>query len=178
MTEEPTLMSKGRILAFGIYMIVLSLLLIYGLAKIWPAKMPGGLEGNIYLFGKWHFYLWPEPRYLLIVTFTGALGSFIHLATSFADFLGNRQLYGSWGWWYILRPFIGTALAILMYFAVRGGLIASSGGADSLSPYGVAAIAGMAGLFSKQATDKLREVFEDLFKTTRPPDRSDKLTNQ
>jgi len=178
MSEEPTPMSKGSILAFGIYMIVLSLLLIYGLAKIWPARVPGGLEGDIQLFGKLHFHLWPETRYLLIVTFTGALGSFIHLATSFADFQGNRQLYGSWSWWYILRPFIGTALAILMYFAVRGGLIASSGAADSLSPYGVAAIAGMAGLFSKQATDKLREVFEDLFKTTRPPDRSDKLTNQ
>ncbi|MFI5096677.1 MAG: hypothetical protein ACHQT6_01765 [Candidatus Acidiferrales bacterium] len=177
MNEEPTLMSRGQILGFGIYMILLSLFLIYGLAKIWPAKVPGGLEGDIHLFGIWHFYLWPETRYLLIVTFTGALGSFIHLATSFADFQGNRQLYGSWGWWYILRPFIGTALAILMYFAVRGGLVASSGGADTLSPYGVAAIAGMAGLFSKQATDKLREVFEDLFKTTRPPDRSDKLTN-
>jgi len=178
MNEQPTLMSRGQILAFGIYMILLSLLLIYGLAKIWPAKVPGGLEGDIQLFyGTLHFHLWPETRYLLIVALTGALGSFIHLATSFADFQGNRQLYGSWGWWYLLRPFIGVALAIIMYFAVRGGLIAGTSGADTLSPYGIAAIAGMAGLFSKQATDKLREVFEDLFKTTRPPDRSDKLTN-
>jgi hypothetical protein len=28
-------------------------------------------------------------------------------------------------------------------------------------------------MFSKQATDKLREVFENLFKTTDPPTRKD-----
>jgi len=59
---------------------------------------------------------------------------------------------------------------------VRGGLIGGSTGADALSPYGVAAIAGLAGLFSKQATDKLREVFENLFRTEHPPNRTDKLT--
>jgi hypothetical protein len=31
----------------------------------------------------------------------------------------------------------------------------------------------LAGMFSKQATDKLREVFENLFKTTDPPTRKD-----
>jgi hypothetical protein len=54
--------------------------------------------------------------------------------------------------------------------------VGASTGADGLSPYGVAAIAGLAGLFSKQATDKLREVFENLFKTDHPPNRTDKLT--
>ncbi len=58
----------------------------------------------------------------------------------------------------------------------RGGLIGASTGAEALSPYGIAAIAGLAGLFAKQATDKLREVFETLFKTDHPPTRSDKLT--
>ena len=91
------------------------------------------------------------------------------------DFVGNRRFVGSWTWWYLLRPFIGVALALLIYFAVRGGLIAASTGAGGLSPYGVAAIAGMAGLFSKQATDKLREVFETLFKTDHPPERDDQL---
>ncbi len=72
-----------------------------------------------------------------------------------------------------MRPFIGTALAVIVYFVVQGGLIAGTSGAGSLSPYGVAAIAGLAGMFSKQATDKLREVFENLFRTENH--RADKL---
>jgi hypothetical protein len=49
------------------------------------------------------------------------------------------------------------------------------GTAGDLSPYGVAAVAGLAGLFSKQATDKLREVFETLFKTEKVTDRANPL---
>ena len=67
------------------------------------------------------------------------------------------------------------ALAVLVYFVLRGGLIMPSTGAGSLSPYGVAAFSGLAGMFSKQATDKLREVFENLFKTEKPPERANKL---
>ena len=76
-----------------------------------------------------------------------------------------------------MRPFIGSALAVIVYFVLRGGLIAGEAGAGNVSPYGVAAMAALAGMFSKQATDKLREVFENLFKTTQTPDqhRSDKL---
>jgi hypothetical protein len=36
--------------------------------------------------------------------------------------------------------------------------------AGDVNPYGVAALAGLAGLFSKQAMDKLRELFETLFR--------------
>ena len=169
---------KGRVLGFGIYLIVLNLALIYILLKIWPGKMPLGTEESqvALLWNGWlTLHLPLETRYLLIVAVAGALGSYIHLATSFADYLGNRRLVWSWGWWYVLRPFIGMALALILYFVVRGGLITGAGGADDLSPYGVAAIAGMSGMFSKQATDKLREVFENLFKTEKPPDRTDKL---
>jgi len=37
-----------------------------------------------------------------------------------------------------------------------------------LNPFGAVAICGLSGMFSKQATEKLREVFEDFFKTTSP----------
>ena len=58
-------------------------------------------------------------------------------------------------------------------FAARGGLVSGNAGATDLSPYGIGALAGLAGMFSKQATDELREVFENLFKTTDPPTRKD-----
>ena len=39
----------------------------------------------------------------------------------------------------------------------------------------MAAVVGLAGMFSKQATDKLREVFENLFKTEKGTNRADPL---
>ena len=164
---------------FGFYMVALNIVILYLLIKIWPDKIPpeDSPEALTAFFGKIHFVVSLEIRFLLIAVLSGALGSYIHAATSFVDFIGNRKFVSSWTWWYLLRPFIGIALALLIYFAVRGGLVSASTGAAGLSPYGIAAIAGMSGLFSKQATDKLREVFETLFKTDHPPERSDKLTD-
>jgi hypothetical protein len=164
--------------AFGLYMMLVNIVLVYLLIMLWPDKIPpSDTTDHIYLFwGRLQFYLSLESSLLALVVLSGALGSYIHAATSFADYIGNRQLFGSWTWWYLLRPFVGVALALIVYFAVRGGLVGASTGANALSPFGVAAITGLAGMFSKQATDKLREVFENLFKTDHPPQRTDKLT--
>jgi len=172
-------MRRSVQLIFGLYMMAIQVMIVYMLIKIWPDQIPpvDRPEEVVALFGRLHFVISLEVRFLFIVVLMGALGSYIHAATSFVDYVGNRKFVKSWTWWYLLRPFIGVALAILVYFAVRGGLISASTGAGSLSPYGVAAITGLAGLFSRQATDKLREVFETLFKTDHPPARSDKLTS-
>lgn len=174
--EQPQAASKRWVFLFGIYLIVLNLLLLYVLFRLWPGQVP--LKADhlpVRLIpGLWVPDVWTEVRYLALVAVAGALGSYIHLATSFADYLGNRQFVSSWKWWYVLRPFIGSALAEAVYFAARGGLISGGAGAGELSPYGIAALAGLTGMFSKQATDKMREVFETLFKTERTP-RADPL---
>ncbi len=90
----------------------------------------------------------------------------IQAATSFGDFVGNRRFYSSWIVWYLLRLVVGVLLALLFYFTVRGGFFSGSAQTSSVNPYGIAAIAGLAGLFSKQATDKLREVFETVFRVS------------
>ncbi len=176
--DQPEAASKTWVFVFGLYLILFNLLLLYTLFRLWPGQLPlkpGEEHGLVKLIpGLWVPDVWTEVRFLALVAVVGALGSYIHLATSFADFLGNRQFVSSWKWWYGLRPFIGSALALSVYFAARGGLISGGAGAGDLSPYGVCALAGLTGLFSKQATDKLREVFETLFKTEKPP-RSDPL---
>lgn len=106
-----------------------------------------------------------EVRLLLIVLLAGALGAYIHATTSFIDYVGNRKLSGNWVWWYLLRPFIGSALALIFYFVVRGGFISPNSGGDAMNPFGIAALAGLVGMFSQQATDKLSEVFKTLFRT-------------
>lgn len=176
MADDSENMPTPYVLIFGVYVILLNVLLVYVLVRIWPSTVPPG-DDRLALFwgGRLAFQVSVETRYLLIVIVAGALGSYVHLATSFADFLGNRRLRLSWGWWYLLRPFIGVALALVLYFVVRAGLISGTSDGKALNAYGVAAIAGMSGMFSKQATDKLREVFENLFRTQNPPDRTDKL---
>lgn len=56
------------------------------------------------------------------------------------------------------------SLALVFYFVIRGGFLTTSGGAKDINPYGIAALAGLVGMFSKQATDKLSEVFGTLFR--------------
>ncbi len=163
----PRLMSWGETLALGIAFLVLAAVMAYFLVALWPEKVVGGGKGwdnAASLFGV-PFTVRFETRLLLLVMVAGALGSYVHGATSFATFVGNRTLLTSWVWWYVLRTPIGVALALLFYFALRGGLLSAGSAGDVLSPFGVAAVAGLVGLFSKQATDKLRELFDTLFRT-------------
>ena len=136
---------------FGVYLILMCIVLVYVLIRVWPAgtgdvRTMALLPGN-----RLTFSVALEVQYLAVVVVAEALGSFVHVATSFADFVGNRQFAPSWILWYILRPFIGVALALLLYFVVRAGLVQGNGGASNVSIHGVAAIAGLAGMFSKQA---------------------------
>jgi hypothetical protein len=106
-----------------------------------------------------------DERLLLLVIVAGVLGSFVHGATSLADYLGNDCFNRKWTWFYLLRPVIGMALALVFYFVIRGGFLTTNVGATDINPYGIAALAGLVGMFSKQATDKLSEVFSTLFKS-------------
>ena len=117
-----------------------------------------------------------EVNLLALVLLFGALGSLVHVAKSFASFAGNRALVASWLWWYLLQPVVGMALAVLFYGVVRGGLFAPGSGSGAVSPYGVAGVSGMVGMFSKQATDKLGELFGVMFQTATDSQRLDKLS--
>ena len=160
-TTLPTRKQHTRLL--GTYLIALPVILLGLLFWVWP--VPTGTDDTWVPLSAWGWKLGDDTRLLVIVVIAAALGGYIHAATSFADFVGNRSFEESWRWWYVLRNFIGIALALLFYFVVRGGLLATNADANEMSVYGIAAVAGLSGLFSKQATDKLEEVFTTLFKT-------------
>lgn len=115
--------------------------------------------------GKWKVadHLSFEWRLVLVAILAGMIGSFIHAAVSFSTYVGNRSFTVSWTWWYTLRPLIGGALALVVYLVFRGALVSGSA-VDTLNAYGVAGLAALSGMFSKQAIDKLDEVFTVLFK--------------
>jgi hypothetical protein len=162
----------------GLYFVSLPVLLCYMLYAIWPAAKAdanGNIPNSIInLFG-YHFSVSAEINLILLVMVVGAIGSFVHTATSFADFVGNRRIYRSWIWYYILRVFIGVALSLVFYFVIRGGLLSAGTDTKDLNTFGIAAVSGLVGMFSKPATDKLAEVFDTIFKTTKAEERGDTL---
>jgi hypothetical protein len=157
--------TKERLIVTAIAAIALTYLagavtLLYLLAALWP---PAGSAQSTITFFHSTWTLNAEVRLIWLVVTASALGSFIHTATSFVTYAGNRDLAPCWLGWYILRPAIGAALALIFYFAIRGGIFAGSAPEQNLNPFGIAALSGMVGMFSKQATEKLRKVFDTIF---------------
>ena len=74
-----------------------------------------------------------------------------------------------------MRPLIGAALALIFYFVFRGGLMVLSTPpdalkADTINPFGIAGLGSLVGMFSKEASDKLKEVAESVFKKQKRTD--------
>lgn len=177
--------NQRRIRAMGIGLVLLNLLLAYLLLRLWPAGLSKDSLGNtMQTINLWRgtssffsFDISLDVRLLLLVMVAGGLGSLIHAATSFGDYVGNENFDESWSWWYVLRPFIGMVMAVIFYMAIRGGFLSTGTEAGSINPFGIAALAGLVGMFSKQAGDKLDEIFNTLFKTDGDKKRKDGLTN-
>jgi len=167
MTDRPDAdhgaISSTSVRIMGVTFLFLAAALVYLLAAFWPVKAGAGWNPNVTVLS-WQFSLDIEMRLIWLVVISAALGSYVHSVTSFASYVGNQTFSGTWIWWYILRTPIGIALALVFYFVIRAGLLSSNSALD-VSPFGVSAIAGLVGMFSKQATDKLREVFDTLFRT-------------
>jgi hypothetical protein len=164
----PRAASQRDTLVLGVFLAGMVVGCMYLLVALWPAVEAATAEPPtttvVHLFG----FPWrptPEVVLLLLVAFSSALGGSLHAAISFTDYVGNRRLATSWIWWYVLRVHLGTALAVLFYFALRGGLFSASTPTNVINPFGIAALAGLVGLFHKQATDKLRELFDTMFRT-------------
>ena len=178
--SDPNAFFKLKKWLLGIYLLLITIITICLIYKVWPQIDTAVTDSKTWIntvsLWKLTFTISDDLRLILLVILTGALGSCVHAATSFSSYVGNRNLKLSWAWWYILRPFIGMSLALIFYFVIRGGFLSTNTDASDVSPYGIAAVAGLVGMFSKQATDKLKELFDNLFRTTNGDDqRSDKL---
>src|SRR5262249_30670600 len=91
-----------------------------------------------------------KEQYLVrFLLYLGILGACIHAMTSVATYAGNQTFLTSWTTWYVLRPFIGGALAWLVFLVFRGGFLGGTGTAG-LNPYAFGALGALSGLFSKQ----------------------------
>jgi hypothetical protein len=169
----PSVWAVLSMVLVGLYFLGLATMLIEGLVNVWPAPSAGAAEPATrevaLFFGGLRVQLSPEVRLILLVAFMGAMGSYIHTATSFTEHVGKGSLNWAWVWFYLLRPFIGLSLALIFYFAIRGGLLSGSTGPEQVSAFGIAAVSGIIGMFSKQAAEKLLQVFNTLFGSSPAP---------
>jgi hypothetical protein len=169
-------------LVFGLlaYLFGAAAVLLPLVISLWP-EIESSASGDLDLVWGWlPVSVDPEGRQIVLAASMGALGAFLHATVSLGDYLGNRRFVTSWTTWYILRLPLGATLAVVFYFVIRAGFLTPDTPAEEVNAFGVAAVSALAGLFSKQATDKLREVFETLFRTDPEKgdaERADSLAN-
>jgi len=100
----------------------------------------------------------------LIVILGGALGAKLHgLATLRKVLAENRdKLFKKHILWYLMRPFSGAVIALVFYFAIRGGVLTTTG-VDILNPYGLVTIGIVVGLAEEKALSKIKALIDVLF---------------
>ena len=191
---QRTAVYRAAITLLGVGLLVVAAALADAVWGIWPAVEEVAARGavsdrqpiagpltdvDIFLLNS-NLDLSEGQAYILLIVIFGVAGAFIHTATSFATYVGNRQFKLSWIWWYLLRLIIGALVALVFLVAVLGGLVTISSNsatvdARSFNPYTIAALASLAGWFSKVAADKLEEIFEVILTSAKDGARADKL---
>ncbi len=150
---------------------------LYAIWAFWPSEAGTSEEiadkKTVHFFGE-EWTVTRESLFFVMVAVAGALGGMVHVLRSLSWYVGNRLLRRSWVPFYVLRPIIGAAMATLLYFVIRAGFFSPSASTTEASPYGFAAVAGLAGLFTDQALEKLKKVAEELFEE--PPQGKDTVT--
>jgi len=160
------------------YLILLAVFLLYGLLQFWPSLTQAGdtvtnPEPVPFLF--WTFSMSSETRLFIVVAMAGALGSLVHALESLAWYVGNRVLVVSWVLRYIMMPITGAVLGIIFYLVIRGGFFSPEATIAQTSPFAFAGVAGLVGMFSDQAIDKLKKVAGSVFTEKEPEPGKDAL---
>ena len=156
--------SNPWVYALVIGSVVVVAVVIWGIYRYWNvATSAKAMEGDV----------------LRMVILMGALGGAIHWMSSLANYIGNGNLFRRWIPYYVLAPFQGATLAMVVYLLLRVGVLAppanatqNGGPAQSLNLLGLYAFAGLTGLFAKQAIEMLRDVFGVIFKRIEAKDAS------
>ena len=131
---------------------------VYCLVAVWPVSTAATTTAS--RVAGLRLTLDREQRLFVVVALTGALGGLIHSARSLYSYVGNRILRRSWLLMYLTLPFIGSALAVVFYLILRGGLV--TGTAAQVNFFGFAAISALVGLFSPEAAEKLKQIFSTM----------------
>jgi hypothetical protein len=109
-----------------------------------------------------------EVRYALVTMFAAGVGSMITTILGYLRHASVEQDFDpAFAPWYVARPIMGVLLGVIFYFVLKGGLLATIPDVSmrEVNEFGLAGLGGLVGLFSKNAIEKLREIFNVLFRT-------------
>jgi hypothetical protein len=158
--------SVAGVVILGAFTAAASLLALYGIWRFWPAPSPtvGSAPASAkFSYFNWHLTLTRDQQFFVIVALAGVIGAMLHGLRSLSTYVGERYLFRSWIAYYALLPIVGGLLATIVYLVLRAGLLPGATSSSEPDPYGITAIAALVGLFSAQAAEKLKTVFETLF---------------
>lgn len=159
------LVPRGGIVVICGVGVVVGIMTLYSMWAFWPLPVQGSASQTpqrVLWLGS-EFSVNREFLFFLTVALAGALGGLIHNLRSFVWYVGNRGLVWSWVPYYLLLPVVGSLAGTVFYLVLRAGLFSPSTSVEQASPFGFAAIAILAGLFSPQAFEKLRLIAADIF---------------
>ncbi len=100
----------------------------------------------------------------VLVCLGGFLGAMINVSGAFTVWIGRGDFKASWELWYIVKPFTGAGLALVVYFVFRAGFMSYTNDASNLNIFGIMSLAAMTGLFTDIAMKKLKDIFDAAIK--------------
>jgi len=104
-----------------------------------------------------------EPNALFMaVLAAGITGGAVYSLRSHTIHVARGTHDHHWGLWNLSRPFLGGALAVILFFLIRAGFV-ENGEGGALRPEGFIALAALTGLFTDQAWSRMRIVAESVF---------------
>lgn len=168
-------MSSHQRGAVGSSLVLATLLLMTQLLALWPAVIAAvtkkfdklgrplrpEMPDTVVLFFA-DTKLHPDVALIEMVMLAGALGALVGGCRRFLYFATRDELTRCDEWSYLMRPLQGAALALIVYFTLRGGYLGQDQTAP-VNPYGIAALSALVGLFTRHAVSKLTDVFDTLF---------------
>ncbi len=158
--------SVAGVVILSAFMAAAALFALYGMWRFWPAPAPATgsapAAANFSYFN-WRLSLSRDQQFFVVVALAGVIGAMLHGLRSLSTYIGERFLFRSWIPYYALLPLVGGLLATIVYLVLRAGLLPGGTTSSQPDPYGIAAIGALVGLFSAQAAEKLKAVFETLF---------------
>lgn len=180
---SPTAYPSEITIRVGVYLLALTGFLTLGLFFIlnsvcWPDWIMKCVEKA------------PDFTNALATMFGAGIGASLATILGYLEHASEKKDFDvSYAPWYVARPLMGMLLGLIFYFLLRDGLLAvvsaNKSSPESLSEAGLTGVGALVGLFSKEAIEKLRELFNTLFATKKsaeqsllerlPPDLKDKV---
>jgi len=158
-------------LGLGVYAGLLLIGSLVVLTQLWPWSSadltPAGTRSvtlYILFYPVGTFAVGAEVLLLYVVLLSGIIGACVWSLYVLSSHLSAGQDFNrSWAAWYLVRPFLGAGLAVILYAILRAGLFSAGSGVDDTSVIGVSAMSFLVGLFTENAIHKLHEIADTVF---------------